>query len=557
MPSRICQQSAITRRGPAVAVVALAVLCPAHASADTFCAPEPCSEGTPVGTVQQAIDRADSRSGPDTVAIAPGTHNLGRGVQVRGPDTEVRGAGIGTTIVTADAVPANNQGSGRIVIAGRMARLSDLTVRLPSAVTQSYSPVEGARVRDGVVERVRVDMIGSSYNAQGSPLGIAVSKSELRDVEVAFPPAIDATGVWIQSVNGESTQLTDVSISAQSALISRPTPDGSAVTITARRVRLRGYRPLFVGDGFLQLSDSLIDASPAPPGPSDAVLVHNQSPPVRKGVTLDRVTVVGNGDPQSVALNVAGLPGGGPSTFLRARHIAVAGFGRTLVHQRYGGDIAATIDYSNLDTSPGAIGDEGPGGGIVTDALAPGNRAGDPGFVAPAAGNYRLQDGSPAIDVGGDDVIPGASTDLGGDPRPTDGDGDGSVLGDAGAYEHPALAPAGGSGGGGFHGHRPPAFGVTGVERDIRAGTATLTVSVPGPARLVARAATIQTASGQARSAGTTSLQIRPTAATLRRLEQAGTAAVQVNVTYMPPGGQMLTLTKSFELRKEGATPRG
>ncbi len=540
------QQSSIRRWSPALAVAAVAAVFPSAASADVFCAPAPCTEGTPVGTVQQAIDRADTRSGRDTVAIAEGTHNLGNGAQVRGPDTEIRGAGIGTTILTANAVPNNNgTGSGRIVIAGRMARLSDLTVRLPSAVTQRYAPVEGVRVRDGVVERVRVDMMGSSYNANGTPIGMSVSNSQLRDVEVVFPPAIRATGVWIQSRNDEPSQLTDVSITAQSALISRPTPDTEAVTIPARRVRLRGYRPLFVGHGFLQLSDSVIDASPAPPGPGEAVLVHNQDETFRTGATLDRVTVVGNGDPGGVAFKIAGLPGDGPSTFLRARHIIAAGFGRTLVHQRYGGDIAATIDYSNVDTSPGAIGDEGPGGGIVTDIFAPGNRAGDPSFVDPTARDYRVLFGSPAIDIGGADLLPAGTTDLGGNPRPTDGDGDQTVLADAGAYEHAA-----GSGDG-------PALAVTRVERDAQTGSATMHLTVPGPGRLIARGAGIQTVGERANGPGAARLLIRPTAETLRRLDETRTATVQVTITYMPPGGDLSALTRSIELRKGSGWRRG
>jgi hypothetical protein len=554
MSRRSPVQSPIRRWSPALAVAALAVVLPRSASADTFCAPTPCREGTPVDTIQQAIDRADSRSGPDTVAIAEGVHNLGTGAQVRGPDTEIRGAGIGVTILTASAVAANNgTGSGRIVLAGRMSHLSDLTVRLPSAVTQSYAPVEGVRARDGLVERVTVDMVGASYNDQASPLGMSLNNSQLRDVQVDFPLQTRASGVWIQSINNEPSQLTDVSITAQTALLSRPTPASSAVTIPARRVRLRGYNPLFVGHGFLEMSDSLIDASPAPPGPSNAVRVHNQSEQFRTGLTLDRVTVVGNGDPQSVAVEMAGLPANAPSTFLRARHIAVAGFGRTLVHQRYGGDITATIDYSNIDTSPAMISDEGPGGGIITDAFAPGNRAGDPRFVEPAAGDYRLQDGSPAIDVGGSDLLAASSTDLGGDPRPRDGDGDGTIQPDAGAYEHPTAAAGGGSSGGGvFRGRR--SFVIASVQRNTRAGTATLMVNVPGPARLVARGAKIKTASGRASSAGTVRLPIRPTPETLQRLDETGEATVRAIVTYMPPGGQVLTRTRSVELRKERGT---
>ena len=43
--------------------------------------------------------------------------------------------------------------------------------------------------------------------------------------------------------------------------------------------------------------------------------------------------------------------------------------------------------------------------------------------------------GSPAVDIGGADLLPGAATDLAGNPRPADGDGNGTVLNDAGAFE--------------------------------------------------------------------------------------------------------------------------
>jgi 3-phytase len=55
-----------------------------------------------------------------------------------------------------------------------------------------------------------------------------------------------------------------------------------------------------------------------------------------------------------------------------------------------------------------------------------------PGFVDPAAGNLRLQSGSPAVDRG---VVVPYRTDLDGLTTPVDGNGDGLVATDAGAYE--------------------------------------------------------------------------------------------------------------------------
>jgi len=84
----------------------------------------------------------------------------------------------------------------------------------------------------------------------------------------------------------------------------------------------------------------------------------------------------------------------------------------------------------------------------VTYCLVEGGHAGegnidaDPLFVDPisadeaptAAGNYRLSEGSPAIDAGTNDAVT-VHTDLDGNPRIVDGTGDGNAIVDMGAYE--------------------------------------------------------------------------------------------------------------------------
>jgi predicted outer membrane repeat protein len=73
-----------------------------------------------------------------------------------------------------------------------------------------------------------------------------------------------------------------------------------------------------------------------------------------------------------------------------------------------------------------------------------GNIDEDPKFIAPVDpatapttnGNLRLQSNSPAIDVGDNTFVSGVTTDLAGEPRIVDGDEDGTLTVDMGAYEY-------------------------------------------------------------------------------------------------------------------------
>ena len=87
----------------------------------------------------------------------------------------------------------------------------------------------------------------------------------------------------------------------------------------------------------------------------------------------------------------------------------------------YDGHSPATVTYSDVKGGFGGTG----------------NINADPLFVDAIGGNLRLSSGSPCIDKGSNAGVPsGITTDLDGNPRVLDGDSNGTVIVDMGAYEY-------------------------------------------------------------------------------------------------------------------------
>ena len=240
-----------------------------------------------------------------------------------------------------------------------------------------------------------------------------------KHLEISFDPGIDATGLSIGANSGLPVDVEDVAIESPFPLSSGQQTEPDPVTNTARRLVIHSADPVSAYDGFLELSDSVIDVSSAAPGTVDdyavGIRVADGRPPDPAGLTLDRVTFVGNGGRFSAPLSVAGQ--GSPiPTFIRARHIVASDFGHTLAYQNFGSNPTAKIDYSNVDTGPGAIVDTGETPGDFDGDLATRNRSGDP-LLLP---DLSLALSSPAIDIGGADLLAGTPTDLAGiRARPT------------------------------------------------------------------------------------------------------------------------------------------
>jgi Tol biopolymer transport system component len=97
----------------------------------------------------------------------------------------------------------------------------------------------------------------------------------------------------------------------------------------------------------------------------------------------------------------------------------------------------------------------------------------------------------------------------------------------------------------------PPGFSFAGVKRNERRGTAKLRVVVPiSGALALAETAEVEGAEERAEAAGEEVLPVRPTGRATKRLDENGQARVQVEVIYIPDGGEPNTRSKRIKLVK-------
>jgi hypothetical protein len=510
--------------------VALALLA-GPASAAVFCAPAPCSPGTPAPSIEQAVDAAAANPGPDTVRIGSGVHTVsahvqcGGGVFVGSPETELIGAGAGETVITAQDLPPDAAFT-RAVVCGYMSRLANLTIRLPSAVTSGNASARGADVYDGTVENVRVDAEGASFGPEindGEGQAMLVRGGAIRDVEVDLPVAADTEGV--STLGAPSIESLTVR-ARRYGLNSRVKLAPGEPPMRARGLRLHAHQPLSVlnetdSNSRMAISDALLDASVAPASePVAALTVVNGLPPHAIAALADRVTMIGNGNPESVAIQAFGqgtLPPANLPTALRARHLLADGFPTSLLAGLYGSDVDVRIAYSNMDLSPGKIATDGTDGQLVSN-FGPGNRAGPANLLAPGASDFRLTHRSPGVDIGGPPLLAGTPTDLAGAPRPVDGDGNGSVEADAGAFEH-----------------QNNNFRLLKLKRNKRKGTAKLTVGLPAAGKLELVGKKLQPVSRSRASAGKVKLTVKTRRKARKKLKRRGRLRVRATLDFTSP----------------------
>lgn len=380
---------------------------PAAAQADTYCVnKQPCLLGHTYGPgeLQQALTDAGSNLGPDSVVIGPkATPYVGPFHYGVGAELNIHGTAAGSTILTGPA------GSPVLDLPANAVTVRDLEIAVTSA-----PGADGLRL-GGTAEGVAVRQVGNPAN--GIPTGVTLLPGSLFSagtVETKNGAAVETEEPGTRRI--ERSTITSTGSNAIrngfGLAIDHSTLEGSGIAVDT-----------FTDDAALDLDttvvrtdDNGIYVTAAAELTARHVTIAQTGSGSGRGLFVQPFSNV-NAPPTTALLESSVISGFDESTWRAGTVSAAAEI--ALRHSAWDGEIVDINDYGTTDVSTGNL---------------PGT---DPGFAG--ATDLRLGDGSALIDAG--DPAEAAGTDLAGDARPLDGNGDGAARSDIGAYEHGAVAP--------------------------------------------------------------------------------------------------------------------
>lgn len=375
--------------------------------------------------MQGALDAAESNPGRDRVVLGDAKYRADFGRHFRyvtsssGNPVEIVGAGPGKTVLTLADTPI---GEPVLSVGAPGSTVRDMTVGIPA--TTGADPNTGIRATTDV--RIADTVV---FSGTSSAVGVRFAQGGVfENGGINFPADAGDDSVGIRAAGGHAT-VRDTFVYAGTAIDAT----AAGTTLTVHRATLRGPFGAVARDrSTLVIDDSSIAVHGAPGATglvADEATLHAQ-----------QVTVVG-GAAATAGARARTRPGGATPANLTVRNSIVRTKGTALSREPdpTGADANITADYDDYD--PVAANHDLPGHGSLTDTH---RRTDDPQFYSGPTGFFSLRSTSPMIDAGtpGEPLGAGESpTDRSGARRIVDGDADGSVRRDIGAFEYGRNAP--------------------------------------------------------------------------------------------------------------------
>ena len=392
----------------ALATAAAALAIPAVAGAATYCVgPATCSGITMGNDLQAALDAAENLGGPDLVLVSDkGTPYVGPFTylpSVAGNDVVFEKNGTGRPLLTA--------GVGDDVLTIKDAAVQGIDVR-----SASSSAGTGIRSKRTELKDVTVSAIGTNEGGVGIA---AAGGTKLENTRI-----VNHGDLNLHTTGGGDVFANDVQLANANTGVTVD-PD-TPLDLRRARVTSRLNDAFVRGETHIS-SSALITTDP------EGIGVYQDGPLLG----LDHVTIArrspGNGSDRALSLNA--LAGNG-SAFLTS--VALAGYSHGIERGVTGGH---TLDVDVTDSVWDSARDV-LGGALAGTFKQDGNIHVEPPLVDPAAGDLRPRGGSVMIDSELHiERLAGFYRDLDGVGE-VDGDGNGSELLDAGAFEYRRRPPA-------------------------------------------------------------------------------------------------------------------
>jgi Big-like domain-containing protein len=392
-------------------------------------------------SIQSAInDAADG----DTVLVAPGTYSenidfKGKAITVTsesGPDVTTIDAG------NADSVVKFISGERRDSV------LTGFTLQKGRPASTSSSEGGGILIRESS-PKITNNKITNNHACIGAGIGILSGSPLIQgntitgNINDVCNIGGEGGGIYISG--RDSAEILDNEISNNASAvgggirISGPAPDfGGPITPIIKKNVIKGNRAPAPGQSSNGAGGGIYMTGRVSGLIAQNLITGNQA---NDGGGIASLFTNGNIVNNTIADNDGSTRGSGiyvhepPGRTRLTNNIIVAKPGQSGVYCTQSGSLAARFNNIFSPLGPAY-------GGACPDMTGTdGNISADPQFANPTQGDYHLQVGSPSIDAGDNTALNLPDTDLDGDPRILDGDGDGTSTIDMGVDEF--LLPPG------------------------------------------------------------------------------------------------------------------